>query len=163
MPNEPVHVAGPRPLLATQFSDSEPTVVALEATQPKPVKRLSSSKERNPERTGPAVDKSKLLLPENVAEATPEVAAVLMELLNELATDVGVLDSVYEIEAEEPPFSPGPTSRLAVQEVGLVRETVTPAMATEHVVLVITSAKAGMAVTKRAHNVNLLMKASFSE
>src|SRR4051794_22549578 len=111
--NGPVHVAGCVVVpLATQASDSEPTVVALEALSPKPSRAVENSKERKPERTGPAVDRRSVLLPDKVAEARPEVAAVLSKVLNELATDVGVLDSVYEIEAEEPPFSPGPTSKV---------------------------------------------------
>src|SRR3954467_14632433 len=106
VPNEPVHIGAPRKPLATQFSGSEPIVVALEATQPKPLIELSSSKERKPERTGPALDKSRDLVPEKVAEPRPEVAAVLIEVLNELATDVGVLDTVFVIEEEASPFSP---------------------------------------------------------
>lgn len=102
-----------------------------------------------------------MLVPEKAAEPEAADAPILLEtltlVLNELPTDVGVVESEFEIEEVAKRASSGwsGTLALALQEAGSTFETVDPSTVAEQAVFVITSPKPGMAVSKRAQSVNV--------
>jgi hypothetical protein len=66
-----------------------------------PFNPVLSLNERNPERSGPAVERRTVLVPENAAvpeASTPILLETLTFALNELATELGVVDRVFETE-----------------------------------------------------------------